>query len=510
MSGILEPKVTFQIIPASQLAGVTEQKVLIVGQMLSGGTATAGDLYTDIQNDNSWDTLFGKRSQIAGMIRNFKRENGISRIDAIPLDDAGAATAGTGVITFVGTASEDASLNISIGSHNDHRVQVDVLSTDSETDVADAVTTAFALDLTSPFIVANVAGVLTATAENAGLLCNDWSIEIDGLVAGMVPTITGWTGGATDPTLTSILDVIGEIRYQTIVWPSSYSLDVVETLLNARFNSDNQILDGIAVQAKKGTLASLEAYAVQNSQSVVVVGNKTVSRTALDGTMVVEMPDTMASEIAGIRSLRLTQDALLADILTTVATKDQFGGIGIASLPYFNTLTPNIAVPDEQDQWTLTEQDELRDNAVSILGANRAFNGVILGEFVTTYLTDEAGNPDTSFKFLNTVDTSSVIREFYYENSRSKYSQTRLTDGDLIAGRDMANAASIRAFYNELYQELAEDALVQAGTTAQKDFNDNLVIETNISTGTATVSMAPLLVTQLRAIIGTIQVNFGG
>ena len=73
----------------------------------------------------------------------------------------------------------------------------------------------------------------------------------------------------------------------------------------------------------------------------------------------------------------------------------------------------------------------------------------------------------------------------------------------------MANSSSIRAFTNELYDELADDALVQAGSAAKKDFNDNLIISADISTGTVTINMAPLLVTQLRTIIGTIQINFG-
>ncbi|MCP4552342.1 MAG: hypothetical protein GY834_09940, partial [Bacteroidetes bacterium] len=136
-------------------------------------------------------------------------------------------------------------------------------------------------------------------------------------------------------------------------------------------------------------------------------------------------------------------------------------------------------------------------------------SGCILGEFVTTYLTNTGGNPDTSYKFLNTVDTASVIREYFYENCRNRYAQTRLTDGDLIAGRDMANEGSIRAFFNSLYGALADDALVQAGTAARKDFNDNLSLTISVATGTVTFAMAPLLVSQSRAFIGTTQINFG-
>jgi phage tail sheath gpL-like len=295
-----------------------------------------------------------------------------------------------------------------------------------------------------------------------------------------------------------------------MLWPSVYDLTAPETELDARFNVTNEVKDGIAFQVKKGTLASLKSYAATfNSQSLCVIGNKTVSETDRVGTATFEMPDIICAQICAIRSLRLTQDAPLSQFLTTVARSDQFGGPEIGSLPYFNTSLPNLPVAQADDFFTASELDELRNNAVSTVGPNRAFNGTVFGEFVTTYLTDTAGNADDSFKFVNIVDTASIIREFFFENYKNQYAQTRLTDGDLIAGRDMANEASIRAFSNELFDELAEQALVQAGSDAKKDFDDNLVITVTVRTGTVSVDMAPLLVTQLRAILGTIQINFG-
>ena len=171
-------------------------------------------------------------------------------------------------------------------------------------------------------------------------------------------------------------------------------------------------------------------------------------------------------------------------------------------------LMPNTNPALQQDFFTLTEQDDLRDNGVAIVGPNRAYNATIMGELVTTYLTDEAGNPDDSYKFVNTVDTASVVRESLYENARSTYAQTRLTDGDLLPRRDMANEASIRAFILQLYDEWAEEALVQKGTAAKKDFDDNLSIVVSVREGKATIAAAPPLVTQFRVMLGTIQIKF--
>lgn len=507
---ISEPSVTFNIIPASQLAGVSAQKTLIVGQQLSG-TATAGVLYQDIQNDGSEDTYFGQRSHLAGMIRVFKRENKISQIDALPLDDAGGATAGTAVVDFTGSvATEAGEVNVIIGSETDHNYEVGIASADTATDIGDALVTLITADGDAPFTAANVAGVVTITAENGGSLCNDWGVKVTGTVAGVTIALTGWTGGATDPTLTSILDVISNIRYQTIVWPAAYSLSVVQADLDAKFNVTNKVMDGVVIQVIPDTLANLKTYVSSlNSQSVVVVGEKTVSTTDRIGPASFEMPDIVAAEMAAIRALRLTEDANLTPYLTTVSSRDQFGGIGIGSLPYFNTSLPNVAIANPSDEFSDEDLTELSNNGVAVFGPNRAFNGTVFGEMVTTYLTDTAANADDSYKFLNTVDTASLIREFYFSNFKSRYAQSRLTTGDLLPGRDMANEASIRAFCNELYDELADVALVQKGTAAKKDFNDNLLITISISEGKATINMAPLLVTQFRVVIGTIQINFG-
>lgn len=507
---VLQPSQSWSIIPASQLAGITDQKVLLVGQMLAGGTATGGALVQDIANDGSEDTLFARNSHLAGMVREFKKINKVVQLDAIPLDDVGGATQATATLSVGGAISEDTRIVLFIGSAVNHTFNIDVLNGDAAADVAAAMVAAVNADLDAPFTASNALGVVTFTADNGGTLANEWSIGASSTPATeaiLSPTV--WAGGATDPTLTSIFDVIGDIRYQKIVWPSAYDLTEVETLLNARFNTSYQILDGMAIQTRKGTLAGLKGIATQNSQSVAIFGNKSVPSGLKQGTAVFEMPDIISSEIAAFMTLKLTTDAPLTQYLTTVSSSDQFGSMALASLPYHNTLMPNLPVPSAVDEFTLLEQAELAENGVSLLGPNRAFNGTILGTTVTTYLTDNAGNPDTSFKFIETVETASIIREFFFENCRTKYAQTRLTEGDLIEGRDMANAASIRAFLNELYDELADDTLVQAGTAAKKDFDRNLSITLDLSLGKVTVAMAPLLVTQLRVIIGTIQVNFG-
>ncbi len=505
------PSVTLAIVTPQQLAGVTDHKVLIVGQMLTG-TAVAGELQQNVNTVGGEDALFGIRSHVAGMVREFRRINKDTQVDVIGLAD-GAGTAATAVITIVGTATEDNTLVVNLGSGRQHSFSIDVLTGDDATAVADAVTAAAALDLDSPFTVANVAGVITATAENLGTLANSWAAQVVGNVAGVVPTITsGWASGATDPVLTTLFDPVANIRYNTVVWPQSWTITELTDFLDPRFNTTNDVLDGVGIFHKNDTLANLKtAVSTLNSQSVRMGGTKIASTTTLVGGSIVEMDDVLAARMAAVRSLRLTADASINDVLSiSGAPLDAFGGISISTLPYANTLVQFTALPSAVDMFSLAEEKELEDNGVSTVGLNRAGNSVILGNQVTTRLTDNAGNPDDTFKFLNAVDSSSIIREFFFENNKIRYAQTRLTDGDLVAGRSIQNEAAIRAFQKQLYTVLADLAITQLGSAAVKDFDANLVVTVDVGGGKVTITSAPLQVGQLRIVIGSIEVNFGG
>lgn len=505
------PNVTLNIIPADQISGVADHRALIVGQMISTGSATAGELQREIGNTNEEDALFDATSHIAGMIRDFKVENKITTLDALPLEDGPSAQKATAIFGFTGTATADATVYVTLFSKEKYRYEIAIENGDTQTDVGAKVLAAFAVATKKPFTLANSTGTVTATATNGGTLANNWGISFEGTIPGVTVAVTGWTGGTVDPILTGVLDAIGNTRYQTIVWPAAYDLDEVQTLLDARFNTTNQILDGRVIQVKHDTLANLKTYLrALNSQSVVVPVNRKITNTLYKASATFESEDTTAAQIAAIRALRLTEDASLSNYITTAASSDQFGGVAIATLPYANTSMPNMPVANIGDEFSEIELNELLADGGSIYGANRTYTGTIFGQFVTTYKTDNAGNEDDSFKYLNTIDASSIIRETFFTNFKSTYAQSRLTNGDLVAGRDMTNAADIRAFANEIFDNLADDALVQRGVAAKSDFNTNMVVTVDVRNGQVAFTIAPLLVSQLRAIIGTIQINFGG
>jgi len=513
MTTIRQPKTNVLIVPASEEAQNTGQKILSVGPLVAGGTATAGALVENIANGGAEDSLFGATSMLAALVRANKRRNQQIQVDAIPLADNGAAVTAAGALVWTGTATEAGTYTVIFGSERNYKVAIAVASGDTATVVGTAVETAVNAVANRLVQAVNTAGSVAVTAKNGGTFGNSIPLEIRGTVAGLTTSVTGMTGGATDPTLTGVFDVIANKRYQAIVWP--YPNDTVEirTLLDARFNADGVVLDGVAFTALNDTLANLTALATAlNSQSLVIIGGKAENTTNYKGGDIVEVPMVKAATFAGYRGLRLDVSGVsVADLVITAnGPLDSFGGPALASKPYFNTPFADLFPIQTGRGFDDTEIETLHDVGVSVLGNNVAGNGVITGEIVTTYKTDFAGNADITFKYLNYVDTASQAREYFYNNYRQRFAQSRLTTGDIIKGRDMANAEVVRSYSKRLYQDLSgvDFVLLESGEAALTFFDDNLVIAIDKPNGKVTIQMIAPIVTQLREIAATLKIAF--
>ena len=512
MTIIAQPRTAVSIVPAAQTISNSGQKILVIGQKVSAGSVVALSLVENILNDNSEDTLFGVNSMIAAMIRAAKKDNKNTQIDAVCLDDNGSGVAATGTIVIVGTSTAAGTLVVITGSEKNHKYSIAVASGDTPTVIGDAIVAAILADLDCPVTASNSTGTVTLTADNAGTLGNDIGLSITGVVAGVTHSVTTMSGGATDPVLTNVFDAIGENRYQTVIWPYADDTSVVRSVLDARFNVVNKIQDGIAITCKHDSLSNHTVLlAALNSQSLTYFVDKTESETSYKGPAQMELSPVKAAIFGAIRSLRLTVGASISQyVISTNGPLDAFGGPALASKPYFNTSTPNLPVIATGRGWTDTEIETLYTNGGSVLGQNPSGTAAIVGEVVTTYKTDSAGNADISFKFMNYVDTASQCREYYFNNLKSRFGQSRLTTGDLIRGHDMANALLITNFCEKLYLDLsgAGFVLLQSGEDALNFYKDNLLVVVDLSLGKATVTMSVPLVTQLRDIAATMQIAF--
>jgi len=507
MTEISFPETTTSLTGAVVNVSNEPQRILVASQKTAAGTAVSGALNTNIQADA--DTLAGITSMGAAVVRGIRRANTDTAVDSIFLDDA-TGTAATGTIVYAGTATAAGELTAITGSQRNNKLSIAVAVGDTATVIGDALVAAIIANLRAPVTGINTAGSVALTAENDGTEGNGIHLEVGDTVAGITQTVTAMTGGATDPTLTGIFDVIGDTRYQAIVWSWSNSLAELVTLVDDRFNVTDDILDALGHVAASDTLSNHLIVAGAQNTFINYHAPKLISTATIKGNDRGELPYVLAGYAGALRSVKLTVGASIADLNVGESGLDGIGGPALASRPLANTPV-NALLPSVQGiGWTRLEIKQLRDAGMSVMGNNKAGNKVVLGQQMTLRTTDSAGNPDNSFKFVSFFDTSTGIREFYDSNLRSEYAQSRLTGGDVVAGRPMVNQILFEAKLTELFTILSEAGFVltQAGQLALNFFIANMVVTVNLQTGTITWSVKTPINVQLRNINGVIEIVF--
>ncbi len=522
MTQIKQPKVTAVIANANVAVANTPQKVLFVGQKVTAGSAPDGVLVTNVGNEGEEDALFGPNSQLAGAIRAFRKINGVNRVDAIPLDDDGSGVPRVVDFTILGTATAAGTVTVTVASEENHKFVVPIADTDTATAIGAAITAAVNADLDVPFLCSDAVGAVTLTADNDGTVANDLGVQVDIDAAGITLSVdvTETTPGSVDPTLTGVLDVATE-RYQGVNWPYRDEAALV-AFLGPRFNPTNAILDGVGFSPLVDTLANITdgstgVLDVLNDQSLVYFCDQqeteasgSASKSSYLGPAQNEAGYVKTAYFLAIRALRLTTGENIGSFVTSSASRDQIGGVALASLPYFNTPIAQLPLVAAGRGWTDSEIETIFDAGGTVLGVNTGGTGALVGEVVTTYKTDAASNPDPTFQFLNYVDTESNIREYRFNNAKARFAQSRLTEGAVARNRDMANAVVIRAFFEQLFKDTGgvDFVLTQSGDVADAFYKANLDVTLDLATGTVTVTDLTPIITQLREITMTMKVAF--
>lgn len=510
MSVVINPNQNWNIVAQGGAIANAPQRVLLIGQQASSATATAGQITGNIGNNGQEDALFGRRSMAATMCRTFKRYNKVSQLDMLSLEDPSTGPANaTATLTFAGTATQAGTLRIAVQSERYYIFEVGVAVGVTGVTAAGNLNTAINASDTVLVTSGIASDVVTLTAFHPGTDGNNIKLRILDNVPGITITDTAFSGGAGAVEAVDFDAVIGERRYQTIVIPSTYStnLTALKDYLEANFNASNRVKDGVAFTC---TSSASEAAAVSfanpfDSKCVVALSDETIAVAGQRGGNLVEYNPSIASYFAAVRSLRLTLGANIAQYLVGSNISNTQGGGFRAALPYHQTPFVDLPTIAQGRGWSLADQQLLTSNAVSFFGNDITGARVVCGDIVTTYR-----GTDQAYKYLNTVDTVSQIREFFFNNCQARFAQCVLTDGGLSGPNTMANAAVIKSYLGSLYQKLAgkDWGLCQSGAQALKYFNDNCQVEVVMSTGTVNVVTDIPIVSQLRNINGTIAFSF--
>ena len=520
MSNSSYPITKISLLPADIVDAFGERHDLIVGQIYLGTTAVSKELYQNVQalSNSEINTLFGIKSELTQRINAFLLASSRQvKLSVIPIADP-LTSFGEGSITLDGTATKDGVLTVSIIDESKYTKEIQIFNGDKDIEVAPLVKTAID-DMTSCPIVASVTlGTVALEAKNNGLIGNTYGIKTVLVGADDLDvSITAFQNGEENPILTGIFDVIGELRITGIQWPESWDgvseIGILKEFLEARFDADNSITDGIGFIGRSDTYANNRDFAEsQNSHVLVFGGNNFVALSDHVGPIILKQADCVMAAFMAIRSKRLTEGALISgDIVARNGILDNIGGPELASLPYFNTADKRATVPSKANlTYSQLEERDLLDAGFTVFGINPPGNTIIFRSVVTTYKTDSAGNPNDSFKYLNYLDTGSVAREILFNNVKARFAQTRLTTGNLIEGRNIANAGSIKAHYLGILKLLGEFALLASGADAELEMSQQTTVSIDTYTRSAIISGPIILVTQLAELTYNLQFQFAG
>ena len=504
------PSVTQQLLAAIAKIAAQPFRIMINGQIGVGGSAVSGQTYKEVQdltNDEVF-ALFGANSYLSNTIQ---KQRAICKkrysIWVIALTPA-AGTAASLALAYTGAgATEARTMKVKAISEKEFTFNVSIAVGDSPNDVALAVE-AWIDALPDYFPASNLVAidVLTLTASDLGTLGNKYTVVHENIPPGII--VNGnleesrdqFTSGATDPVVTGIFDNVAATRFHTILWPWETDFSEPNDFLTPRNIISNAFLQGVCYIGLDGTEAEIKAVVngatPLNSLNLFFMGNRTIS--GVSG--IIEPSDWRIAEFAAIEGLRLTDGASISQYVTVDAPLDNVGGSALASLGYYATPLANTSPVPPELLFDEQEQVNLKADGYTIIGVNESANSVIMGEVVSTYKKDDAGNDDPSFKFLNYIRTGWLILEIYFTTVKTSYKQSRLTEGALVPRRAMANKGSITGKYLGVFKELGgpDFVLCQAGSAAEKTFSDNLVVETDLADGLVSSSGVLPIVTQNR------------
>jgi phage tail sheath gpL-like len=375
------------------------------------------------------------------------------------LQDAGGSAAATGTLTFTGTATAASILPLYLDGYF---VPVSVNLGDTASVIAGNTVTAannFTTAGGNPlsFIAAAVAGAVTFTARNDGSLGNQSTIALSSggtaqgqgqpgttNVPGITAAIVAFSGGTTDPVLTTLLANLPNIPFDFIICPYSLAtpLNALMAFLGdtaGRWNWSEQLF-GCVFTAKSGTLSARTTWSTaRNDQHASAIG--AYNSPSPDWHWAV---DYGAASAVSIRSD------------PAIPIGGIGGGVALNVFP-----PPGLYVDDFSEQETLLF-DGLSTYIVGTDGT------VYVSRAITTFQTNPAGAPSNAYLNVNVPFQLSAWCRAKNTMISSQYSQYGLvSDGTIIPpGLKRTTAQLIAQAIVGLYRSLCPSLMQNPDTFA--------------------------------------------
>lgn len=467
--------VEFDNSKAQQGPAIQPFQTLMLGQKTSAGTHAALTPIT-VSSEAQARTLFGAGSMLQWMVKRYLQNDLVTQLVVIAVDDLPAGVKATKTLTVTGPATADGTLEFYFGGK---KVQVGVLSGDTANAIAAAINAAINADTDLQCVSTVLTNVVTAEFKHKGVLGNEFDIRLNHFEdeetpAGVAVVIAAGVTGTGNPDVSTITAVIPEEQFNTIVnaWTDSTNLGYLETELAQRFGP-MQAIDGVAITTKFGSLGSLSTLGNgRNSPHSCISGPA-------------KSAPNPPWEWSAARAGQVAKSAQ-ADPARPFQT-----------LPLAGLLAPKLS-----EQFILSERNTLLFDGIA---TDKVVGGVAqIERLITTFQTNAAAQPDTSYLDAETLYTLSYLRYSFRNRFASRYPRHKLADdgtrfgpGQAVITPKIARAESV-----SLFGEWELAGLVEGVDQFKRD----LVVERNQSNpNRLDFLLPPDLINQLRNIGAQIQ-----
>ncbi|GBQ32276.1 phage tail protein [Gluconacetobacter azotocaptans] len=478
------PGIRFALDNSKANTAQTARRVLIVGQMLAAGSATAGTASISAGPTDAV-TKYGAGSQCAIMVARYMALDSQGEVWVLPLGDDAASVAATGSVTIGGTAAASGTLALYIG---DALVPVLVTAGDTPATIATNIVSAAAGVSGLPVTVAvdgTTAGKVDVTALNKGMSGNDILLGLNVLgtaggqqtPSGITVTLAQMTGGTQNPTtLASALSGLGDRVYDLFIHPytDTASLSVFKTQfdnLTGRWAPSEQIY-GHGVTAYRGSYGEATAFGLtQNDPHTTIMG---ISDSP-------SAPMAWATEIGAVTAISMR----------TNPTLPITGSAGVL----------NVLPPSDAGRFISSQRNSLLWDGISTHKVDDS-GTVMVERLITTYQENASGEPDDSYLDIETLLTAEICLQDMQTYLSSQFGGYGLVaDGTVIpAGAKFTTAQLIGKSVVARYRWQGQQLWVQNADT----FAQNLVAQ-NAGNGQVSLLMPYDFANQLWQIAGNCQ-----
>lgn len=196
-----------------------EQRVLVIGPMLSTGTATPLNAVS-VYSEDEVDLLFGAGSLVACMARAAMNANDYLQLDVIGIPDGASGQAATGSVKVDGQATSSGTLTVRIAGET---VSVNVEAGDDASTIIPALVKA--MEQQPSLLVSaqynDAAKQLALAARTKGEWGNGITLFSSTTASGLTLTPTPMTNGETDPDIQPALDAVFAAGHNILICPFS-------------------------------------------------------------------------------------------------------------------------------------------------------------------------------------------------------------------------------------------------------------------------------------------------